>query len=305
MNRIDISNFDFLYVIGKGTYGIVYKALDKKENNFVAIKKIINLCDENYGISKCILRELTILQKIKHKNIINLKYVFYGKDIEDKLKGENLENSCLYLAFEYCDIDLFNLIKKHNLNIKEIKYIIFELLLALSYFHSNNYIHRDIKPENIFITSEGEIKLGDLGMSVEKSDHMTPTVVTLWYRAPEILLKSTNYDQKVDIWSLGCLFMELIQGRPLFPGKNDCTQLELIYLLLGDKDKLTTVDKERKDMFPYFEINMLKDAIDDEHTLDLISKMLIYDPNYRISSKEALKHPCFQDIEQVKFSYNF
>ncbi|KNG75936.1 serine/threonine protein kinase [Plasmodium falciparum IGH-CR14] len=72
MNRIDISNFDFLYVIGKGTYGIVYKALDKKENNFVAIKKIINLCDENYGISKCILRELTILQKIKHKNIISI-----------------------------------------------------------------------------------------------------------------------------------------------------------------------------------------------------------------------------------------
>ncbi|SBS87939.1 CDK-related protein kinase 6, putative [Plasmodium malariae] len=193
MNTRDISSFNFLCVIGKGTYGIVYKALDKKDNNFVAIKKIINLCDDNYGIS--------------------LKSIFYGKDIEEKLKGENLENSCLYLVFEYCNIDLLNFTKKYNLNFKEIKYIIFELLLAICYLHSNNYLHRDIKPENIFINSNGEIKLGDLGLSVEKSDNMTPTVVTLWYRSPEILLQSKNYDQKVDVWSIGCLFVELILGR--------------------------------------------------------------------------------------------
>ncbi|CRG95081.1 protein kinase 6, putative [Plasmodium gallinaceum] len=285
MNTSDILNFDFLCIIGKGTYGIVYKALDKKENNFVAIKKIKNLCDENYGI--------------------NLKYVFYGKDIEEKLKGENLENSCLYLTFEYCDIDLLNFTKKYNLNIKEIKYIIFELLLAISYLHSNNYIHRDIKPENIFINSNGRIKLGDLGMSVEKSNHMTPTVVTLWYRAPEILLKSKSYDQKVDIWSLGCLFMELITGRPLFPGKNDYSQLELIYLTLGDKNKISAEDVDRFNMFPYFEKNIIKNTIPEESIVDLISKMLIYDPNYRISSKEAIKHSCFSDIEKIKFSCNF
>ncbi|SCO93683.1 CDK-related protein kinase 6, putative [Plasmodium malariae] len=303
MNTRDISSFNFLCVIGKGTYGIVYKALDKKDNNFVAIKKIINLCDDNYGISKSILRELTILQKIKHKNIIGLKSIFYGKDIEEKLKGENLENSCLYLVFEYCNIDLLNFTKKYNLNFKEIKYIIFELLLAICYLHSNNYLHRDIKPENIFINSNGEIKLGDLGLSVEKSDNMTPTVVTLWYRSPEILLQSKNYDQKVDVWSIGCLFVELILGRPLFPGKNDQSQLELIYLTLGDKNKLTTEDAERHNMFPYFETNILKSAIPEQATADLISKMLIYDPRYRISSKEALKHNCFNDIEETNLSH--
>ncbi|CAG9473309.1 CDK-related protein kinase 6, putative [Plasmodium vivax] len=296
----DISNFEFLCVIGKGTYGIVYKALDKHENQLVAIKKIINLCDDNYGISKSILRELTILQKIRHKNIINLKYVFYGRDIEEKLKGENLENSCLYLAFEYCDIDLLNLMKKYNMNIREAKYVIFELLLATSYLHGNNYLHRDIKPENIFITSCGEIKLGDLGLSVERTENMTPTVVTRWYRSPEILLQSKNYDHEVDVWSLGCLFVELITGRPLFPGKNDESQLDLIYVVLGDKSKLPAGDEDRHRMFPYFETNELKNIVRDEATADLISKMLIYDPAYRISSKEALKHPCFNDIEQIK-----
>ncbi|SBT40613.1 1-deoxy-D-xylulose 5-phosphate synthase, putative (DXS) [Plasmodium ovale wallikeri] len=297
MRAGDISNFEFMCVIGKGTYGIVYKALDKKEGELVAIKKIISLCDENYGISKSILRELTILQKIKHKNIITLKYVFYGKDIEEKLKRENLRNSCLYLAFEYCDIDLLNFTKKHNLHVKEIKYIIFELLLALCHLHGNNYLHRDIKPENIFINSKGEIKLGDLGLSVEKSDNMTPTVVTLWYRSPEILLKKNRYDQKVDMWSVGCLFVELLLGSPLFPGKNDQSQLELIYQTLGCKEDVVSEDAERLNMFPYFETNVLKRVIPEKATADLIAKMLIYDPAYRISSKEALKHACFHDIE--------
>ncbi|GAW82197.1 CDK-related protein kinase 6 [Plasmodium gonderi] len=296
----NISDFEFLCVIGKGTYGIVYKALDKEEKKLVAIKKIINLCDDNYGISKSILRELTILQKINHKNIIKLKYIFYGKDIEEKLKGENLENSCLYLAFEYCDIDLLNFVKKYNMNIREVKYVIFELLLATCYLHSNNYLHRDIKPENIFINSSGEIKLGDLGLSVEKTENMTPTVVTRWYRSPEIILQSQNYDHKVDVWSLGCLFSELITGRPLFPGKNDESQLDTIYDTLGDKSKMENVDEERYNMFPYFETNILKNIICDEGAADLISKMLIYDPTYRISSKEALKHHCFNDMEQIK-----
>ncbi|GAB67690.1 CDK-related protein kinase 6 putative, partial [Plasmodium cynomolgi strain B] len=193
-------------------------------------------------------------------------------------------------AFEYCDIDLLNLMKKYSMNIREAKYVIFELLLAASYLHGNNYLHRDIKPENIFINSCGEIKLGDLGLSVERTENMTPTVVTRWYRSPEILLQSKNYDHKVDVWSLGCLFVELITGstcsywsephqcvkhkysrhffnlfcknknascvnipRPLFPGKNDESQLDLIYVVLGDKSKLPVGDEDRHRMFPYFE----------------------------------------------------
>ncbi|SCM05905.1 protein kinase 6, putative [Plasmodium chabaudi chabaudi] len=296
---MDISNFDFMDIIGKGTYGIVYKAMDKKENKLVAIKKIINLCDQNYGISKIILRELSILQKINHKNIIVLRNIFYGKDIEQKLIGENLENSCLYLTFEYCDIDLLNFTKKYILNIKEVKYIIFELLLALCYLHSNNYLHRDIKPENIFINSKGEVKLGDLGLSIEKSDNMTPSVVTIWYRPPELLLKQNNYDQKVDIWSVGCLFVELITGRPLFPGKNDQSQLDLIHATLGNKTEIPMDNSERYNSFPYYEENILKSMISDESACDLISKMLIYDPYFRISSKEALKHSCFDDMTKL------
>lgn len=299
MQTRNISNFEFLSVIGKGSYGIVYKAFDRKEQTYVAIKKIKQICDVNLGISKSILREVTILKNIKHSNIIELKYVFYGKDIDMKLAGENIETAYLYLVFEYCHLDLLNFSRKYSLNLRQIKYIIFELLLATSHLHSNNYIHRDIKPENIFIGANGRIKLGDLGLSVEKSNDMTPNVVTLWYRSPENLQKSKCYDQKVDIWSLGCLFCELITGQPLFPGKNDNDQLLLIYEFLGDKKKLSKNDGLRYCMFPFYEKNELKYIIQDPGIGDLISKMLIYDPAYRISSKEALKHYCFNDMERV------
>uniref|UniRef100_A0A8C9H5P7 Protein kinase domain-containing protein n=1 Tax=Piliocolobus tephrosceles TaxID=591936 RepID=A0A8C9H5P7_9PRIM len=219
MSAKDISSFDFICIIGKGTYGVVYKAKDIKENNLVAIKKIIHLNSASYGISKNILREITVLQKIKHKNIVELKHVFYGKDLDLQLRKENLENCSLYLVFEYCEEDLLSYIQKYCLSMKEIKYIMFELLLGTCYLHSHNFLHRDIKPENIFINLKGEVKLGDLSLAVERTKNMTPTVVTLWYRPPEILLGHKNYDHKVDMWSLGCLFMQLMSGRPLFPGK--------------------------------------------------------------------------------------
>lgn len=302
MDALSINNFVFLGVIGKGTYGTVYKAISKKENELVAIKKIKNLCDENVGVSKSILRELTILKKIKHENVINLKHVFYGKDIEDKLKGYDLEESCLYMVFEYCIIDLLNFAQKNMLTLKEIKYIIFELLLGVNYLHSNNYIHRDIKPENIFITSNGKVKLGDLGMSIEKSNCMTPTVATLWYRSPENLLHSLNYNYKIDMWSVGCLFVELISGKPLFPGKDSHSQFQLINLTLGDKTNISKEDEHRYNMFPFFEDNVLKNLIQEDVTRELISRMLIYDPAYRISAKEALKHQCFYDLSEVNLT---
>uniref|UniRef100_A0A8C9GXR8 Protein kinase domain-containing protein n=1 Tax=Piliocolobus tephrosceles TaxID=591936 RepID=A0A8C9GXR8_9PRIM len=206
----------YIYI---STLGVVYKAKDIKENNLVAIKKIIHLNSASYGISKNILREITVLQKIKHKNIVELKHVFYGKDLDLQLRKENLENCSLYLVFEYCEEDLLSYIQKYCLSMKEIKYIMFELLLGTCYLHSHNFLHRDIKPENIFINLKGEVKLGDLSLAVERTKNMTPTVVTLWYRPPEILLGHKNYDHKVDMWSLGCLFMQLMSGRPLFPGK--------------------------------------------------------------------------------------
>lgn len=301
IQTMNISNFEILSIIGKGTFGVVYKAFDRKEQSYVAIKKIKQICDVNSGISKSILREVNILQNIKHRNIIELKYVFYGRDIDIKLAGENIETASLYLVFEYCDLDLLSFPKKYTLNLKHIKYIIFQLLLAIAHLHSNNYIHRDIKPENVFIGANGKIKLGDLGLSVEKSYNMTPNVVTLWYRSPENLKKSISYDQKVDIWSLGCLFGELILGYPLFPGRNEDEQLVLIYQFLGDKNDLPVSSGWRYDMFPFHEENKLNHIIKDPVVGDLISKMLIYDPAYRISSKEALKHPCFNDMERMNF----
>lgn len=305
MDEIGLGAFDFLGIIGKGTYGTVYKAFDKRENRLVAIKKIKNICDENAGISKSILREMTILQKIKHENIISLMYSFYARDIDDIFKGQYIETYCLYMVFEYCNVDLLHFVQRNILTYKDIKYIVFEILLAISYMHSNNFIHRDIKPENIFINSDGKVKLGDLGMSVEMSRCMTPTVATLWYRSPENLANSVNYDQKIDMWSVGCLFVELITGKPIFPGKNCQSQIQLINLTLGDKEKIPKECEQRYNMFPYFEENALATLVEEHATRDLIARMLVYDPMYRISAKEALKHQCFSDLVEAKLRLCF
>ena len=206
--------------IGSGTYGVVYKGYRKKPNGekeIVAIKKMkIDL--ENEGIPSTALREITILRELKHPNIVRLLDVV-------------LNDSKLYLLFEYGECDL----RKYLINLKDksldensIKNFLYKILDAVAYCHSKKIIHRDLKPQNILTSKNGEIvKVADFGLARAFSIPIRPytkEVLTLWRRVPELLLGINEYSTPVDIWSIGCIFEELILKQPFFKGEYEIEQ---------------------------------------------------------------------------------
>jgi cyclin-dependent kinase 1 len=208
--------------IGSGTYGIVYKGLNKKTNEVIAIKKIkIELDSE--GVPSTALREISILRELKHKNIVELK---------DVVCSENK----LYLLFEYLEIDLRKYLESLGqdevLDAEIIKSLIFQILEGVAYCHSKKIIHRDLKPQNLLLDQIGKVKIADFGLARAFSIPIRPytkEVLTLWYRAPEILLGCVEYSTPVDIWSVGCIFAELCLKKPLFQGDYDIDQLFKIF----------------------------------------------------------------------------
>ena len=228
--------------LGKGAYGIVWKAIDKKSQEVVALKKIFDAF-RNATDAQRTFREIMFLQEFgKHDNIIKLNNVIRASNDKD-----------IYLVFEHMDTDLHAVIRKGTI-LKDIhkRYIMYQLLKATKYMHSGNVIHRDYKPSNVLLDSDCLVKICDFGLarSLEKIDGskngngrknsttgeeinnkapaLTEYVATRWYRAPEILLSSPRYTKGVDIWSLGCILAELILGKPLFPGSSTLNQIECI-----------------------------------------------------------------------------
>jgi serine/threonine protein kinase len=198
--------------LGEGTYGVVYKAKDKQTGEIVALKKI-RLEKEDDGVPSTAIREISLLKGLKHPNIVELKEVIYS---EDKL----------YLIFEYCEYDLKKYMrsKGNALDAAEVKSFLYQLLNACAYCHAHRVMHRDLKPQNLLIDNKGNLKLADFGLArafglpVKTYTH---EVVTLWYRAPEILLGQKQYSTPVDIWSAGCIFAEMAQRRALFAGDSE------------------------------------------------------------------------------------
>ncbi|XP_013792929.2 mitogen-activated protein kinase 15-like, partial [Limulus polyphemus] len=222
--------YDVKKRLGKGAYGIVWKAVDAKTNQMVAVKKIFDAF-RNQTDAQRTFREIWFLQKFKtHPNIIALL---------DVIKAEN--NCDIYLVFEFMDTDLHRAIKKGMFGRDhQIRFITYQLLCALKYLHTAQVIHRDLKPSNILLDTEGRAKLADFGLArsvlqcqLDDCDPaLTEYVATRWYRAPEILLGVKQYTEVVDIWSLGCLLGEMILGAPLFPGTSTVNQLECIMAAL-------------------------------------------------------------------------
>lgn len=208
--------------IGSGTYGVVYKGVNKKTNETIAIKKIkIELDSE--GVPSTALREISILRELKHKNIVELK---------DVVCSENK----LYLLFEYLEIDLRKYLESLGesevLDPEVVKSFIFQIIEGVAYCHSKKIIHRDLKPQNLLLDQNGKVKIADFGLARAFSIPIRPytkEVLTLWYRAPEILLGCVDYCTAVDIWSVGCIFAELCLKRPLFQGDYDIDQLFKIF----------------------------------------------------------------------------
>ena len=299
-------NYMAIEKLGKGTYGTVYKAI-KKDNpkEIFAIKKI-KMDVDTEGIPSTALREIAILKKITHPNVVKI--------IDLAFSDKNIE-----LCLEYCEYDLKKLIeaKKDDVNfynINFIKNIIYQIIKATDYLHSHKILHRDLKPQNILVMlneSENQIvKLADFGLSRVYSIPIRPytkEVLTLWYRAPEMMLGMSNYSTGLDIWSIGCIFGELFCKRPIFTGDSEIDQLYKIMQVFGTFNELTLPGFKN---FPYFTKefpfwkgkglqNHMKEICKiplDNNAYDLLEKMLKIDPVKRISCKEALLHPFFNDL---------
>ncbi|KEG06847.1 putative mitogen-activated protein kinase, putative,protein kinase [Trypanosoma grayi] len=223
-----LRRYEVRSLVGRGAYGIVCSAVDSTTGDTVAIKKISNIFGDVVD-GKRILREVKLLGFLKHPNILSLKDLFRPSDpgFTD-----------VYVVTELMSSDLQTILKSSSVQLTEAhcQYFTYQLLCALRYIHSANVIHRDLKPANLLTNSECDLKLCDFGLARGKGPKMTHYVVTRWYRPPELLLVSDDYDGAVDLWGVACLAVEMFTRRPLFPGRDYIHQLNLITDLLGLPD---------------------------------------------------------------------
>ncbi|KAL3696575.1 hypothetical protein R1sor_010651 [Riccia sorocarpa] len=284
--------------IGEGTYGVVYKARDRITNETIALKKI-RLEQEDEGVPSTAIREISLLKEMQHGNIVRLQDVVHSE-------------KRLYLVFEYLDLDL----KKHMDTCPElasdprlIKTYLYQILRGIAYCHSHRVLHRDLKPQNLLIDRRtNALKLADFGLARAFGIPVrtfTHEVVTLWYRAPEILLGSRHYSTPVDVWSVGCIFAEMVNQRPLFPGDSEIDELFKIFRTLGTPNEETwpgvTSLPDYKSAFPKWPPKNLATVVPglDPGGIDLLSKMLTLEPSKRITARDALEHEYFKDIGSV------
>uniref|UniRef100_A0A7N8YIW3 Cyclin dependent kinase 10 n=1 Tax=Mastacembelus armatus TaxID=205130 RepID=A0A7N8YIW3_9TELE len=207
-----VREFEKLNRIGEGTYGIVYRARDTKSDEIVALKKV-RMDKEKDGIPISSLREITLLLRLRHPNIVELKEVVVGSQLES-----------LFLVMCYCEQDLASLLENMQTPFSEaqVKCIVLQLLRGLEYLHHNFIIHRDLKVSNLLMTDKGCVKIGDI-----------IKLPLLEYRAPELLLGTKTQTTALDMWAVGCILAELLAHKPLLPGSSEIQQVDLIVQLLG------------------------------------------------------------------------
>ncbi|KAM6125796.1 mitogen-activated protein kinase 15 [Pterocles gutturalis] len=284
--------------LGRGAYGIVWKAIDRRTGEIVAVKKIFDAF-RNRTDAQRTFREIMFLQEFgEHPNIIKLLDVVRAQNDKD-----------IYLIFESMETDLHAVIKKGNL-LKDIhkSYILYQLLKATKFIHSGNVIHRDQKPSNILLDADCFVKLCDFGLARslcqmtedQGNPALTEYVATRWYRAPEILLSSRSYTKGVDMWSIGCILGEMLLGKPLFPGTSTVNQIEQILRVIpapSSEDILAMQSDYRASV-----INRMssRQRVTFEEilpsstplpALDLLKKLLVFNPDKRLTAEEALQHP--------------
>ncbi|KAJ2864045.1 MAPK protein hog1 [Coemansia aciculifera] len=275
-----------LQPVGMGAFGLVCSARDQIKTRAVAIKKIMRPFSASV-LAKRTYRELKLLKHLRHENIISMSDVFISP-LED-----------IYFVTELLGTDLYRLRQSRPLEKQFIQYFLYQILRGLKYVHSAGVIHRDLKPSNIVINENCDLKICDFGLARVQDPQMTGYVSTRYYRAPEIMLTWQKYDVAVDIWSAGCILAEMFEGTPLFPGKDHVHQFSIITELLGTPpdDVIQTIGSENTLRFvrslPHRKPVSFKARFPEIEPLaiDLLEKMLVFDPRKRITAAEALTHP--------------
>jgi len=294
-----LKRYELVQKLGKGAYGIVWKCIDKKSKQVLALKKIFDAF-QNPADAQKTFREIMILQEVDHENIVKLHNV---------MKAENDKD--IYLVFEYLDTDLHAVIRANILEEVHKQYILYQILKCLKYMHTGDLLHRDLKPSNILIGGDCTAKVADFGLARsiatnpgEPAPILTDDVATRWYRPPEVILGSQKYSKALDIWSVGCIFGEMLLGKQVFPGDSNTNQLERIIELTGRPTQediaamgsslaaktLEAINPKKFKTFSEVFPNASPEAI------DLLKGLLHFNPNKRLTAAQALEHPYLYDF---------
>ncbi|XP_031377270.1 cyclin-dependent kinase F-4 [Punica granatum] len=289
-----MERYKLIKEVGDGTFGSVWRAINKLSGEVVAIKKMKK---KFYSWEECInLREVKSLRKMNHPNIVKLKEVIR-------------ENDILYFVFEYMECNLYQLIKDRErlFSEAEIRNWCFQVLQGLAYMHQRGYFHRDLKPENLLVSKE-VIKIADFGLAREVNSQppYTEYVSTRWYRAPEVLLQSYQYNFKVDMWAMGAIMAEMFTLRPLFPGSSEADEIYKICSVIGTPTQESWAEGLRlanaiNYQFPQSAGVLLSALIPSasSEAINLITSLCSWDPCKRPTATEALQHPFFQSCFYV------
>ncbi|KJY00720.1 cell division control protein 2 kinase [Zymoseptoria brevis] len=315
-----MENYQKMEKVGEGTYGVVYKARDLStpENRIVALKKI-RLEAEDEGVPSTAIREISLLKEMQHPNVLRLLNIVHA------------DGHKLYLVMEFLDLDLKKYMESlpvsqggrgkplpegvleatgHlGLGAQMVRKFTLQLLQGIRYCHSHRVLHRDLKPQNLLIDRDGNLKIGDFGLARAFGVPLrtyTHEVVTLWYRAPEILLGGRQYSTGVDMWSIGCIFAEMATRKPLFPGDSEIDEIFKIFRILGTPNEQdwpgVTSFPDFKSSFPKWERKQDEEMVNAEGVkilgdegLILLESLLVFDPAGRMSAKQAVHHPYFDN----------
>ncbi|KAI2414080.1 hypothetical protein LOZ41_002980 [Ophidiomyces ophidiicola] len=319
-----VANYDRLNAIEEGSYGWVSRAKDVTTGDIVAIKKLkMEKCYDGFPVTG--LREIQTLQEARHQHIVRLREVVMGDKMDEVSLTFSFATYCklrsVYLVMDFLEHDLKTLLDdmREPFLPSETKTLLLQIMSAAEFLHSHWIMHRDLKTSNLLMNNRGEIKLADFGMARYYGDpppKLTQLVVTLWYRSPELLLGAKTYGPEIDMWSIGCIFGELLTKEPLFQGGNEVKQLSKIFKLTGPPnsqiwpgfrslpnakslrlplDPSTSKDPVSVPLLPRSNFPYLTTA-----GLSLLSSLLALNPASRPTAKECLSHAYFREDPKPK-----